>query len=282
MVVDLCEQEQLTFLPWAPVQEADRNPAVAEAARAHGASEHQVALATGCWPAPRCHPPDSWYRVRFCMPRRTSQPRGWSSRRTRSLPSGRGYSSSMETVKPADGTVIAFDRVGQGPPLVVTLGAFCDRMTFVPPAELTARFTVYTWDRRGRGGSGDTALYSPDLEVADLLAVVEAAGVGARTFVYGHSSGAALALRAAWSGVPMAKLVAYEAPFIIPGTREVPTDPSATITRLVEAGRRGEAVRFWMGDVVVVAPAGGRARGGDADVGGPGGDGLTRFLTTWR
>jgi pimeloyl-ACP methyl ester carboxylesterase len=160
----------------------------------------------------------------------------------------------METVKSADGTVIAFDRVGQGPPLVVTLGAFCDRMTFVPPAELTARFTVYTWDRRGRGGSGDTAPYSPDLEVADLLAVIEAAGAGARTFVYGHSSGAALALRAAWSGVPMARLVAYEAPFIIPGTREVPTDPSATITRLVEAGRRGEAVRFWMGDVVGLPP----------------------------
>ena len=44
-MVDLCEQEQLTFLPWAPVQEADRNPAVAEAARAHGATEHQVVLA---------------------------------------------------------------------------------------------------------------------------------------------------------------------------------------------------------------------------------------------
>ena len=158
----------------------------------------------------------------------------------------------METVKSADGTVIAFDRVGFGPPLVVTLGAFCDRMTFVPPSDLAARFTVVTWDRRGRGGSGDTAPYSPDLEVADLLAVVEASsdGTGAGAFVYGHSSGAALALRAAWSGVPMARLVAYEAPFIIPGTREVPTDPSGTITRLVEAGRRGEAVRYWMADVV--------------------------------
>ena len=72
--------------------------------------------------------------------------------------------------------------------------------------------------------------------------------------MYGHSSGAALALRAAWSGVPMAALVAYEAPFIIPGTRDVPTDPSATITSLVEAGRRGDAVRFWMTDVVRLPP----------------------------
>jgi pimeloyl-ACP methyl ester carboxylesterase len=154
----------------------------------------------------------------------------------------------METLKSADGTVIAYDRAGQGPPLVVTLGAFCDSKTFVPPADLTARFTVYRYDRRGRGDSGDTAPYSPDREVADLAAVIETAGSGA--FVYGHSSGAALALRAAWSGVPMAALVAYEAPFIIPGTREVPADPSATITAMVQEGRRGDAVRFWMTDVV--------------------------------
>jgi pimeloyl-ACP methyl ester carboxylesterase len=167
----------------------------------------------------------------------------------------------METTKSEDGTVIAFDRFGEGPALIVTLGAFCDRKTFVPPLDLTDRFTVVTWDRRGRGDSGDTAPYSPDLEVADLAAVISAAGgpsagpgVSAGAFVYGHSSGAALALRAAWSGVPMAALVAYEAPFIIPGTRDVPTDPSATITSLVEAGRRGDAVRFWMTDVVRLPP----------------------------
>jgi len=158
----------------------------------------------------------------------------------------------VETTKSADGTVIAFDRAGDGPPFVVTLGAFCDRKTFVPPADLTARFTVVTYDRRGRGDSGDTQPYSPDREVADLAAVVEASGSvsGSGAFMYGHSSGAALALRAAWSGVPMAALVAYEAPYIIPGTREVPADPSATITGLVEAGRRADAVRFWMTDVV--------------------------------
>jgi pimeloyl-ACP methyl ester carboxylesterase len=171
----------------------------------------------------------------------------------------------METTKSADGTVIAFDRAGDGPPLIITLGAFCDRKTFVPPAELTARFTVVTYDRRGRGGSGDTPPYSPDREVADLAAVIEAgaaagagsgagagagSGAGGGAFVYGHSSGAALALRAAWEGVPMAALVAYEAPFMIPGTREVPASPAATITELVAAGRRGDAVRFWMTEVV--------------------------------
>jgi pimeloyl-ACP methyl ester carboxylesterase len=165
----------------------------------------------------------------------------------------------METTKSADGTVIAYDRAGQGPPLIVAVGAFCDRKTFVPPAGLAARFTVYTYDRRGRGDSGDTAPYSPDREVADLAAVIEAAGgsgsgsgsgSGGGAFVFGHSSGAALALRAAWQGVPIAALVAYEAPFIIPGTREVPQDPAGRITELVAAGRRGDAVRYWMTDVV--------------------------------
>ncbi len=127
----------------------------------------------------------------------------------------------METTKSADGTVIAYDRTGDGPPLVIALGAFCDRKTFVPPASLASRFTVCTYDRRGRGDSGDTQPYSPDLEVADLAAVIEAvAGSGA--FVYGHSSGAALALRAAARGVPMAALVAYEAPYMIPGPGSCP------------------------------------------------------------
>ncbi len=169
----------------------------------------------------------------------------------------------METTKSADGTVIAYDRTGDGPPLVVALGAFCDRKSFVPPASLTSRFTVCTYDRRGRGDSGDTQPYSPDREVADLAAVIEAvsdgtsgsgveAGVGA--FAFGHSSGAALVLRAAAQGVPMAAVVAYEAPFIIPGTRTLAADPVGRITELVSSGRRSDAVKYWMTEVVQ-APA---------------------------
>ena len=158
----------------------------------------------------------------------------------------------METTKSADGTVIAYDRSGDGPPLIVVVGAFGDRKSFVPPASLTSRFTVCTYDRRGRGDSGDIQPYSPGLEIADLAAVIEAAsaGSGARAFVFGHSSGAALALRAAAAGVPVAAVVAYEAPFVIPGTREQPENPSARIRERVEAGRRGDAVRFWMTDVI--------------------------------
>jgi pimeloyl-ACP methyl ester carboxylesterase len=168
----------------------------------------------------------------------------------------------METTKSADGTVIAYDRTGDGPPLVVALGAFCDRKSFVPPASLTSQFTVCTYDRRGRGDSGDTQPYSPDREVADLAAVIEAvsgsgagaAASGAGAFVFGHSSGAALALRAAAQGAPMAAVVAYEAPYVIPGTRTLAEDPAARITELVSSGRRSDAVKYWMIDVVQ-APA---------------------------
>jgi pimeloyl-ACP methyl ester carboxylesterase len=160
----------------------------------------------------------------------------------------------METTKSADGTVIAYDRTGEGPPLIVAVGAFCDRRSFVPPEGLTGRFTVYTYDRRGRGDSGDTQPYSPDREVEDLAAVASVTSAS-RVFAFGHSSGGALVLRAAAQGVPLAAVASYEAPFVIPGTREVAQDPADRIREMVAAGRRGDAVRYWMTDVVAAPPA---------------------------
>ena len=165
----------------------------------------------------------------------------------------------METTKSADGTVIAYDRTGDGPPLIVAVGAFCDRRSFVPPAGLTERFTVYTYDRRGRGDSGDTQPYSLDLELADLATVVSAAVASAAVassavYAFGHSSGGALVLRAAAHGVPLTAVASYEAPFVVPGTREVAQDPADRIREMVAAGRRGDAVRYWMTSVVA-APA---------------------------
>ena len=160
----------------------------------------------------------------------------------------------METTKSADGTVIAYERTGDGPPLIVAVGAFCDRRSFVPPGNLTSAFTVYTYDRRGRGDSGDTPSYSPDLEVADLAAVASAAAAGSGVFAFGHSSGGALVLRAAAAGVPLTAVASYEAPFVIPGSREVAQDPAGRIREMVASGRPGDAVRYWMTDVVA-APA---------------------------
>src|SRR5215471_16867889 len=116
----------------------------------------------------------------------------------------------METVRSADGTVIAYDRAGAGPPLIVSVGAFCTRQTFVAPGDLRQRFTVVTYDRRGRGDSGDTAPFAPEREYEDLAAVAAATGPEP-PFVFGHSSGAAITLRAAAAGVPLAAVAAYEA-----------------------------------------------------------------------
>jgi pimeloyl-ACP methyl ester carboxylesterase len=160
----------------------------------------------------------------------------------------------MNTVRSADGTVIAYDLVGAGPALIVSVGAFCTRHTFVAPPLLRQRFTVITYDRRGRGDSGDTEPFAPEREYEDLAAV--AAAVGPEPpLVFGHSSGAAIALRAAAAGVPLAAVAAYEAPFHNEDTPRPSLDPAAHIRELVRAGRREEAVRFWMADVVQL-PAG--------------------------
>ena len=91
----------------------------------------------------------------------------------------------MEKVQSADGTAIAFDRSGGGQALILVAGAFSDRSSTKTLAlKLGARFTVYEYDRRGRGDSGDAPAYSTELEVDDLAAAVHAAG--ASPFVFGH------------------------------------------------------------------------------------------------
>jgi pimeloyl-ACP methyl ester carboxylesterase len=159
----------------------------------------------------------------------------------------------VETVKSADGTVIAYDAAGDGPALVVSVGAFCTRHSFAVPAALTQRFTVITYDRRGRGGSGDTEPFTAEREYEDLAAVAGAAGPQP-PFLFGHSSGAAIALRAAAAGLPAAGIVAYEAPFGNDDRPPPPADPATRIRELVAAGRQAEAVRFWMADVVAAPP----------------------------
>lgn len=152
-----------------------------------------------------------------------------------------------ETVS-GDGTTIAFERSGEGRPVVVVGGAFNDRGTAAPIASLLAAdFTVFAYDRRGRGDSGDTAPYSVDREVADLAAVIEEAGGAAS--VYGLSSGAALALHAAADGLPITRLALYEPPFLVAGDdTRAPTsvDIAARYAELASTGRRTEAVQLFL------------------------------------
>jgi pimeloyl-ACP methyl ester carboxylesterase len=146
-----------------------------------------------------------------------------------------------------DGTTIAFDRSGEGPPIVLVGGALSDRSAAVDLAEeLAPHFTVIAYDRRGRGDSGDTAPYSVDREVDDIEVLIVAAGGNA--FVFGHSSGAVLALEAA-RALPerITRLALYEPPFIVDDSR--PPLPADYVTRLEEldsAGRRGDAVEYFL------------------------------------
>ena len=149
-------------------------------------------------------------------------------------------------VTSADGTLIAFDRLGQGPAVVVVGGIFCDRQTTQVLAEqLAQRFTVINYDRRGRGDSGDTAPYAVEREVEDLGALIAEAGGAAS--VYGHSSGAGLALNAASSGLPMRRLVLHEPPY---GPEDEESKRSArelaeNVRAAIAEDRRADAIKLF-------------------------------------
>jgi pimeloyl-ACP methyl ester carboxylesterase len=151
----------------------------------------------------------------------------------------------MNTAVSADGTVIAFDRYGDGPPVIMTVGAFNTRSQTEPLARaLAQQFTALNYDRRGRGDSGDTTPYSVEREIEDLGALIAAAGGSASLF--GHSSGATLVLKAAAAGLPVSKLVLYEPPFRTDDSHPgLPASFAGQLAELVAAGRRGDAVELY-------------------------------------
>jgi pimeloyl-ACP methyl ester carboxylesterase len=146
-----------------------------------------------------------------------------------------------------DGTRIAYDKVGKGPAVVVVNGALSTRAGGAELAQLLApNFTVYNYDRRGRGDSGDSKAYSVQREVEDLEAVIDAAGGSAH--VYGKSSGAALALQAtSLLGAKVSKLAIYEAPYSeAEGAANEWRTFTSRIDELLAAGRRADAVTQFM------------------------------------
>jgi pimeloyl-ACP methyl ester carboxylesterase len=152
-----------------------------------------------------------------------------------------------------DGTGIAYERSGQGPALILVDGALCSRSFGPMPklAPLLARhFTVYTYDRRGRGESNDTPPYAREREVEDIAALIQEAGGSAS--LLGLSSGAALALEAAAAGLDVEKVAAYEPPFVGNGGRRDGADHEAELRRRLAAGDRAGAVKYFMKDMVGV------------------------------
>jgi pimeloyl-ACP methyl ester carboxylesterase len=153
----------------------------------------------------------------------------------------------VEAVASKDGTTIAFDRSGEGPAIILVGGSLSDRSAAFPLAtRLAPGFTTIAYDRRGRGDSGDTAPYAVDREVEDIEALILA--VGGSALVFGHSSGAVLALEAARTfpdRIP--KLALYEPPFFVDDSRPpLPEDYVTRLDELVSTGRRGDAVEFFM------------------------------------
>ena len=158
------------------------------------------------------------------------------------------------TVRSADGTPIAFDRAGDGPALILVAGALCDRASNDPlAAALAPHFTVYSYDRRGRGASGNTPPYSTGKEIEDFAAVLGAAGGAA--LVYGHSSGAALTLEAAARGLAITRLAVYEPPYVM--TEELSAARvalAAAVGQLISAGRRSDAVERFLTSATDLRP----------------------------
>jgi pimeloyl-ACP methyl ester carboxylesterase len=158
----------------------------------------------------------------------------------------------VSTIRSHDGTAIAFDRSGAGPALILVGGMFEQRAMDSETARLAAlpllsdRFTVYHYDRRGRGDSGDTQPFAVEREIEDIAALV--AEAGGEAFLFGISSGAALALEAALAlGERVQKLAIYEPPYNDdPDARRAWREFRQQLSVALAEGRRGDAVGLFM------------------------------------
>ncbi|MFA6440210.1 MAG: alpha/beta hydrolase [Bacteriovoracaceae bacterium] len=162
----------------------------------------------------------------------------------------------MNTVISKDGTTIAYDKIGNGQPIILIDGALCYRsfgpMPKIAPL-LAKHFTVFMYDRRGRGDSTDKKPYSVEREVEDIEALMNEAGGSA--FLLGLSSGAGLAICAAEKGLKIKKMALYEPPFVWDKNSGKPAvDHEAALKKILATGQRGKAVKYFM-VTMVGAPA---------------------------
>jgi len=159
----------------------------------------------------------------------------------------------MRKATSADGVTIAYDQWGGGPLVVIVGGAFNDRGTWAELAQaLAGDFTVVSYDRRGRGESGDTEPYAVEREIEDLNAVIADASRDRRAYAHGVSSGGALLLRAIARGAPVTRASVLEPPYRVEGAPPAPPDYRRTLRHLIDSGDRGGAVAYFMTQAVGV------------------------------
>lgn len=155
----------------------------------------------------------------------------------------------MKKVRSADGTTIAYDQIGNGPAVILVDGALGSRADgfMVPLATLLAPYlTVITYDRRGRGESTDTQPFALEREIEDIEALINEAG--GEAFLYGISSGAALALEATIKlGHKVKKLALYEPPYDSDDARQQAfRNYRKQLVEVLAEGRRGDALGLFM------------------------------------
>ena len=154
---------------------------------------------------------------------------------------------SMQKAISPDGTVIAYEKEGDGPPLILVDGAMTTRGSKAPlAAALAPHFRVCRYDRRGRGDSGDTPPYAVERELEDIAELIDRAG--GEAFLYGHSSGGCLALEAAAAfGGKVTGVAVYEAPYDDdPADRPRWAEYLRQLAGALGGGRRGDAIALFM------------------------------------
>jgi pimeloyl-ACP methyl ester carboxylesterase len=157
----------------------------------------------------------------------------------------------MHTATSPDGTTIAYDRYGDGPVVILVNGAFGDRkldrrfkLMSGLAEQLATDYTVINYDRRGRGDSDEAGQFAVEREIEDIAALI--AAWGGRASLFGFSSGGALALRAAGTGIGVERVAVYEAPFMVDrADKRPPADYGQRLTELIAAGDRSGAVKHF-------------------------------------
>jgi pimeloyl-ACP methyl ester carboxylesterase len=158
----------------------------------------------------------------------------------------------MRFVISEDGTNIVYHKTGRGPALILVDGAFCSK-DFGPMPKLApllaSSFTVFIYDRRARGESGDTSPYAIQREIEDIQALIKEAGGSA--FLFGISSGAILAMKAVANGLNISRLALYEPPFNIGKKyKGPPAGYREELQRMLGAGNKADAVKYFLKKVI--------------------------------
>jgi pimeloyl-ACP methyl ester carboxylesterase len=163
----------------------------------------------------------------------------------------------MAVIFSKDGTKIAFDKVGSGPAVILVNGAMSYRRAFDTTLEdlaelLSKDFTVYDYDRRGRGESGNTEPFTKVREIEDIQTLLEDAG--GEAMLVGFSSGGAVTLETAAVTPGVTKAFVYEVPFIVDDSRQPLDDYEEHTTKLVAEGKLDELIEYFI-TVVAGIPA---------------------------